>query len=177
MKLDFAPEIPPTFVLPPDSHLLEIPTAPTGMEKIQAAAQNIVRRLETIDLERLVKAASGAVEAFERLAKSPALQQTVDALPGTVSNVNGTVTSLRELLERVDQEQAPLLTSLRSTSEKTGATLQTLHAMLAPNAPLAVDLATALREVTAAAHSVRLLADSLERNPSAIVRGTEVEAK
>jgi len=34
-----------------------------------------------------------------------------------------------------------------------------------------------LREMAGEAHSVRLLADSLERNPSALVRGTEVKAR
>lgn len=182
VALDFNPEIPPVFVLPRDSKLLEIPTAPTSMQQIQAAAQDVVRRLEAIDLERLVGAATGALEGVQRLASSPALQTAIDDLPATMTNVNTTITTMKDLLSRVDREQGPLLQSLKGTSDKASVALEqadaTLHAMqglIAPNAPLAVDLTLTLRELAVAAHSVRLLADSLDRNPSAIVRGTEVQ--
>lgn len=183
VKLDFQPDIPPTFVLPRDSKLLEIPTAPTSLQQIQAAAQDVIRRLEAIDIDRLVNSATGALESIDQLAQRPALQQTLDALPATVSNVNDAVAGLRELLTRFDREQGPLLQSLKGTSdtanvalEQVGVTLRSMQALIAPNAPLAVDLTATLRELASAAHSVRLLADSLDRNPSAIVRGTEVKA-
>jgi paraquat-inducible protein B len=184
VKLDFMPDIPPTFVLPRDSELVEIPTAPTSLQQIQAAAQDVIRRLEAIDLERLVNAATGALESVDQLAKRPSLREAVDALPATVDNVNTTLGSMRELLARFDREQGPLLASLKGTSDtantalaQAGVTLRSMQALIAPNAPLAVDLATTLRELAAAAHSVRLLADSLDRNPSALVRGTEVKAR
>ncbi len=182
VKLDFDPEIPPVFVLPRDSTLLEIPTAPTTMQEITAAAQDVVRRLEALDLERLVGAATGALEGVQRLAASPALQSAIDELPATVSNLNTTITTMKDLLTHVDREQAPLLQSLKGTSDKASValgqadvTLHSVQGLIAPNAPLAVDLTLTLRELAAAAHSVRLLADSLDRNPSAIVRGTEVK--
>jgi paraquat-inducible protein B len=184
VKLDFQPDIPPTFVLPRDSKLLEIPTAPTSLQQIQAAAQDVVRRLEAIDLERLVNSATGALESIEQLAKRPALQETIDALPATVANVNTTLADLRGTLTHFDKDQGPLLQSLKGTSDtarvalqQAGVTLHSMQALIAPNAPLAVDLTATLRELAAAAHSVRLLADSLDRNPSAIVRGTEVKAR
>src|SRR6185369_16564472 len=159
IQLDFMPDVPATFVLGPDAKLLEIPTAPTTLERIQAAAQDLVRRLERIDLRT----------------KSPRLQEAVNQLPATVANLNETITSLKALLGRVDNAQGPLLQSLRATSDKAGGalsqasvTLQSMQTLIAPNAPLAVDLATALRELALAAHSVRLLADTLDRNPSAV---------
>jgi paraquat-inducible protein B len=184
VKLDFMPDVPATFVLPPDSKLLEIPTAPTSLQQIQAVAQDVVRRLEAIDLERLVGSATGALEAIDHLVSSPGLRETMDQLPATLANVKGAVASVKELLVRIDREQGPLLESLHGTSEKASAALDqaavALHAvqsLIAPNAPLAVDLTTTLRELAAAAHSVRLLADTLDRNPSAIVRGTEVKVQ
>jgi len=184
IQLDFMPDVPATFVLGPDAKLLEIPTAPTTLERIQAAAQDLVRRLERIDLERLMGAATGALEGIDQLTKSPRLQEAVNQLPATVANLNETITSLKALLGRVDNAQGPLLQSLRATSDKAGGalsqasvTLQSMQTLIAPNAPLAVDLATALRELALAAHSVRLLADTLDRNPSAVVRGIDVQVK
>ena len=184
VKLDFMPDVPATFVLKPDSKLLEIPTAPTSLEQIQAVVQDVVRRLEAIDLERLVGGATGAFEGVDQLMKSPGLKEAVDQLPTTLANVNSAVTSVKDLAARFNTEQGPLLQSLRGTSDKAGValesavtTLRSMQSLLAPDAPLAVELATTLRELAAASHSVRLLADTLDRNPSAIVRGTEVQAK
>lgn len=177
VQLDFHADAAPTYVLPLDSKMIEIPTVPTGMQEIQAAAQSLIRRLEHVDLERLVTSITGAVDNVARLAGSPKLQQAVDGLPGTVENVNGAVTNLRQLLGNIDREQAPLLQSLRATSDRTAVALGSVQTLIAPNAPLVVDIAASLRELAAAAHSVRLLADSLDRNPSAIVRGTEASAK
>ena len=174
VQLDLEPDVPPIFVLPPDSPLVEIPTVPTGMQKIEAAAQDVVRKIEALDLDRLVNSATRALDSIDRVAQSPGLEKTLQLLPGTVSNVDGGVTDLRQLVVRA---KGPFMDSLQGTSESAKATLNTFRAWIAPEAPLSVDVATALREMAGAAHSVRLLADSLERNPSALVRGTEVKAR
>jgi paraquat-inducible protein B len=170
VQLDLNPDIPPVFVLPSDSPLLEIPTIPTTMQRIGAEAQHIAEKLADLDLERLVNAASGAFESVDRVAQSPGLKDALQTLPVMLSNANGAVTDLRPMIVRA---RGPFLDSLEGTSASANATLKTLQVQIAPNGPLAVDLATALQELAGAAHSVRLLADSLDRNPSALVRGTE----
>ncbi len=174
VQLDFNPEVPPTYMLPPNSPLLEIPTVPTSMQQIQAAARDVIRKLEAINLEGLTDSATRALDSIDRVAQSPGLHQALQTLPVMLSNVNGAVTDLRPLITRA---RGPFLDSLEGTSASANATLKTLQVLIAPDGPLAVDLATALREMAGAAHSVRLLADSLDRNPSALVRGTEVKAK
>jgi len=174
VQLDFNPEVPPTYMLPPNSPLLEIPTVPTSMQQIQAAARDVIRKLEAINLEGLTDSATRALDSIDRVAQSPGLHQALQTLPVMLSNVNGAVTDLRPLIARA---RGPFLDSLEGTSASANATLKTLQVLIAPDGPLAVDLATALREMAGAAHSVRLLADSLDRNPSALVRGTEVKAK
>ncbi len=184
VRLDFYPDTPPVFMLPPDSGFLEIPSVPTSMQQAQAAAQEIIRKLEGIDFKKLVVSATDAIDGAKRLVDSPALQKAVDELPATVESVRQAVASLRELVARFDREQGPLLQSLRETSDKTGvalqqarATFQAAQTLVDPNAPLAVELTGALREITAAARSVRLLVEYLERNPSAVVRGREERTK
>jgi len=85
---------------------------------------------------------------------------------------------------RIDTKQGPLFDSLKETSDKTGATLeqarltlQTVQRVTDPGSPLAAQLAASLQEVSGAARSLRLLADSLERNPSSVVRGRDVNTK
>jgi paraquat-inducible protein B len=182
VQLDFVPDKPAVFVLPQDGdHLPEIPTIPTTLEEMKSAAATILQKLEDLHLERLVKSLSDAFDGANHLLHSPALQSAVDALPATISNVNEAVTGVRELVANVDRGQGPLIRELGETTAKTDAaleqaraTLQTIQTLAQPSAPLASQLAASLQEISAAARAVRLLAEDLERNPSAIVRGKDV---
>jgi paraquat-inducible protein B len=184
VQLRFDPEVPAVFVLPPGSKIPEIPTAPTAMEQIQSAAETLFNKLEEVHVEQLVTSLTETVDTIKALVATPELKQTLQALPATEANVNQAVTSMRELVARIDTKQGPLFDSLKGTSDKAGATLeqarltlQTVQTMADPGSPLATQLSAALQEITGASRSVRLLADYLERNPSSIVRGRSVETK
>jgi paraquat-inducible protein B len=184
VRLDFQPDVPAVFVLPPDADIPEIPTVPTSLAQLQAALQTTLHKLEDIDLKKLVDRMTSAIEGVDDIVRAPGLKDAIAALPRTVAGLNETMATIRTLVTGLDQRQGPLLQSLHGTSERAAESLQELRATLAsaqdvldPNAPLMVDLVTSLREIAAAARSVRLLADYLERNPSAIVRGREVQGK
>jgi paraquat-inducible protein B len=195
VQLDFRPEIPATFVLPPDSKVAEIPTIPTTMEQVQTAAENIFRKLQDVHVDALVKSVTDAVDTIKTVAATPELKEAIQALPATVTNVNQTMTSFRELSVRLDTKSgplldslkgtsdkaAPLLDSLKGTSEKGGAameqarqTLQSVAQFVEPESPLSTQLTGSLQEVSEAARALRLLANLLERNPSVLVRGKDV---
>ncbi len=182
VELGFHPDLEPTFILPPGSDELEIPTIPTSLERIQSAAEEILQKIDDMHLEIMVQSASDALDGLKNLVQSPAVKQTVESLPETVANINQTLASVRELSVRLDRGQGPLLASLKETSDKTGATveemretLQTVQRLIGPDSPLAGQLSTSLQEFSGAARSLRLLADMLDRNPSALLRGRKDE--
>ena len=182
VELGFQPDLEPTFILPPGSDELEIPTIPTSLERIQSAAEEILQKIDDMHLEIMVQSASDALDGLKNLVQSPAVKQTVESLPETVANINQTLASVRELSVRLDRGQGPLLASLKETSDKTGATveemretLQTVQRLIGPDSPLAGQLSTSLQEFSGAARSLRLLADMLDRNPSALLRGRKDE--
>lgn len=184
VQIDFHPEQPANFVLPPDSKPPEIPTIGTTMEQIQSAAAEIIRKLKDMHFETMVQSATEMLDGVKNVVNAPGLKQTIETLPATVANVNETLTSVRELSTRLDRSQAPLLESLKGTSDKTGATLeqmrvtlQTVQTLVDPGSPLATQLSASLEEIAGAARSMRLLADYLERNPSSVVRGRDVNEK
>jgi paraquat-inducible protein B len=178
VQLDFHPDTPEVFVLPPDSKQPEIPTIPPSLQQIKSAAEEILQKLNKMKFEELVQSAKEAVDGIKDLVRSPDLERAVARLPETVKNVNDAVRDLRALTGNIDQRQGPLMQNLTRTSDSTAATmeqakqtLERLQTLVGPNAPLTVDLATSLRELAGAARSVRLLAEYLERHPSAVVRG------
>jgi paraquat-inducible protein B len=183
VDLDFHPEKPAVYFLPPGSREQEIPTVQTGLEEVRSVAEEVFRKLDELHLNDIVKSASEALDGIKRLVNSPAMKETIDKLPATVINVNQTLTSVREATARLAGKDGTI-DDIRTVSRQTDATLQqvretleTVQALLDPNAPLASDLATSLRELASAARAVRLLANYVERNPGALVRGKEVKAK
>ena len=55
--------------------------------------------------------------------------------------------------------------------EKTLAKVREALELADPNSPAAVNLNSALKELSAAARSIRVLADYLEQHPEALVKG------
>jgi paraquat-inducible protein B len=60
---------------------------------------------------------------------------------------------------------------LAAALDQLDGTLREVKLSLAPGAPVPAQLERTLREVGQAARSLRVLADSLERDPSQLVRG------
>jgi paraquat-inducible protein B len=182
VQLDYLPDTPADLVLPPGSKYLEVPTVPTALEQVRSAAEQIIARLNKMDVEGFVRSATEAVEGINRIANAPALKAAIEQLPDTVANVNKTVASFRDVATGLDRQTAPVLSSLKTTSDRTGealtqlrTTLESVQVMVDPGSPLAVRLNAAMEELSGAARSVRLLADYLERNPSALLRGKDVK--
>lgn len=183
VQLDFHPETPPDLVLPLGSEYSEIPTVPTALERMRSAAEHLMERLDKLDVEGIVGSVTASVDGFDHLVNAPALKAAIESLPETVANVNKTVTSVRELTTRIDSQVGPLLASFKTTSdrttvalEQTRSTLQSVQAFINPASPLASQVTSTLQELSGAARSVRLLADFLERNPSAVLRGKDLKS-
>jgi paraquat-inducible protein B len=183
VQLDFHPDTPAEYVLPPGSQYEEIPTVPTALEQLRSAAEDVMRRLDKLDFEGIVRSVTETVDGINRVVNAPALKATIEALPETVANVNKALASVRDLTTRLDTQAGPFLASLKTTSERTNdalaemsTTLKSVQVFIEPTSPLAYQITSALQELTGAARSVRLLADYLERNPSALVRGKDVNS-
>jgi paraquat-inducible protein B len=184
VELNMHPDMPAVFEAPPGSKYPEIPAIPTTLEQAQTAAQQIIAKLEQIHIDEMVKAATSALDGLDKLVNAPALHQAVEALPRTVDNLNAAIAGVRDLTGNLDGQSASLFSSLKDTSETTAAaleqaktTLQSVQMVIEPSSPIATQLLVTLDEITRTARSVRLLADFLERNPSAIVRGREASAQ
>ncbi len=184
VQLDLLPDTPIVTVLPPDSPYREVPTIPTTLAEAQQTITRILAKLEKADVEGMLVTAREALEGIRSVVTSPELRRFEAGLPGTLANVDQAVTSFRQLATRLDGETAPLIAGLKQAAAHADETLQEwkgtagrLNGALEPDSALTNQLTTALEELTGAARSVRLLADFLERNPSAVVRGRSVSSQ
>lgn len=170
VNLDFFPGSSARFVHP-KGEVQEIPTLPTTIEQATLAVKQILDRLENIDLKKLVDSATETLDAVREVAASSEVKDAIASLDRTLASVEALSSSL-------DRSVGPLTESLAKTAERAQVleeelrkTLDSTRSMIEPGSPLSVELQTALQEVSAAARAVRGLAETLERDPSAVVRG------
>ncbi|MGE5305152.1 MAG: MlaD family protein [Alphaproteobacteria bacterium] len=190
--LDFFPGTPADFVQPPGSKYEEIPTVPTALEQAQDAATRIIAKLEEIDFKGLMNSTKAALDGINQLVSSPALKSSLRTLDETMPKVREAVISLNKLANTVDVKVGDLSADLHQTStaarevmqragitmKQTDAALQAAEAAMNniksaidPNSPTFYELTKGLREVSSAARSLRLLANSIEQNPRALIFG------
>ncbi|MGX5660174.1 PqiB family protein [Castellaniella ginsengisoli] len=119
----------------------------------------------------------------------PTVQGDFDRLQGQIGNIitkldkvpieaigrdlRGTLESLNRLLRRLDTQVAPQATRALTSAS---ASLDRIGEVLAPDAPLLGGLRDTLSELDRAARALRLLSDTLQARPDALIRGRASDA-
>ena len=188
--LDFIPGSPATFFQPSGSTYPEIPTLPTALERAQDVATQVLAKLQELDLKALVESATQAVEGVNRLVSAPAFKSAARSIEQTMPKVEEALASIRSLTTTLDVNIKTLSGDLQQTSAEARQTLKqastamqqlettvtSMQAFVATDSPTFYEMSKSLRELSAAARSLRLLANYLERNPRALIFG-KPEAK
>jgi paraquat-inducible protein B len=124
---------------------------------------------------------TGMLESIREIANSPSLKKAIDNSEQTREQLDSTLAGAQRTLATVNVQVPPLSTSLQKTSTSADAaakqatiTLGTVNTTIEPNSPINYQALQTLQDVSAAAHSVKELADYLQRNPSAVVRGRDL---
>jgi paraquat-inducible protein B len=180
IDLDFHPDTPATLMLPPNSGYREIPTVPTSMEQIQDAALRALARLDKIDFAGLINALTQAANAAHDFVGSADLKEAVVQLRETAKQMKTTLATFNQS----GQQMKPLIANLTKASEQATLTLQQVrstlsevHGVFDPDSPVAYHLIETLKGVDDASRAMTSLADYLQRNPAALVRGKAESSK
>lgn len=171
----------------------EIPTIPSKFEQI-------AQKLESLPIEEIVAKLNQTLTGIERLVNSPELDETKTSINTTLksihqmvlnfdsqikplaSNIQDISTQAKKLLGNVDSQVQPLAVDIRdaaksfrdlakNSDQNLAPVLANAQNMLDADSPLRYGLLKAVEDLSAAARSLRYLADSLERNPEAVIRG------
>jgi paraquat-inducible protein B len=180
VALDIQPNTPIQMVAPPGSPLQEIPAVPNTLEQAQAVAVRIFERLDKVDFNAVFTQLTGMLDSVRQITTSPSLREAINNSEKTREQLDHTLTGAQQTLSTVNGQVRPLSKSLQKTSLSADAaarqatlTLGTVQTTIEPNSPINYQALQTLQDVSAAAHSIKELADYLQRNPSAIVRGRD----
>ena len=122
-----------------------LPTVPGGMQEVQETLSRLARTLERMPLEDI-----GA------------------DLRHTLKTLNRTIESADKFVKRLDAEVTP---AARTALDEARRTLTTADQMMASDAPLQHEVREAMRELARSGKALRILAESLERNPESLLQG------
>jgi paraquat-inducible protein B len=182
VQLDILPNRPARYV-DPVGEFPEMPTIPSSM-------QQFTETMESLSIEELVNDARQVLAGLKTLVNSPELAELLTGvnefvnsgeLLGLVTHTNEAIDDVQALVSNIDGRVGSLSTSVELTLTEASETLEEVQKTLdaarqalsiaAEGSPMRYEFEKMLGELTAAARSIRLLAEYLERNPDALVRG------
>ena len=200
INLDFYPNTPATLVgmdkiktLTGAKSWWEIPTIPTPMQELEKA-------ISQLDVKELAEDIKRAMDGLAKLASSSDLHESIGIFKQTltdtqklVSNLNSKIEPLADSIEqtliearagigdvrKLVNEQGPqLAANIKKAVESAGfaldqadTTLKSIEVIAQEGGQLRFEVSATLKEISAAARSVRILADFIEQHPDAIIRG------
>jgi paraquat-inducible protein B len=180
VALQFYPESKPRFV--DGVNLPEIPTLQAGIDKI-------AKRLEELPFDELVSSIIEAMDAIETLATKPGIDSVLAKLEALIARLDAQVdplssstqdliadlrsasADLSRLLDDVGARVGPVADAATSTLDESRATLASLRGLVGEEDVVAYRVALLLEELTEAARALRVLAETLERQPEALIKG------
>ena len=178
IDLDMEPGREHRFVGTGSSGLYEIPTARTGLEGIQSDLQDVISDVSDLDLTGLFEDIREVVVAVREQVEQGDISDLGGRLASSIDGLDATLADIRGFIAIADSALSPVAGNvnesvevLRSAADQFEGTMATMRESVGPNGRLVYRLDVALRDLADAARSFRNLADYLERNPSALVRG------
>jgi len=169
----------------------EIPTIPSATEALLAT-------LEKLPVGEIVDGLLKLTKGVERVVNSPELGGSLKNLESSLkdlgslirkidaeikplsSNIRGAFAQAEKTFALKEGVPGELAAGVRETLAQAGTTLETIRLKVDSfgkdaerNTDIGQDLSKTLREIEAAARSIRSLADYLERHPEALVKGKQ----
>jgi paraquat-inducible protein B len=182
IQLDILPDRPARYV-DPVGEFPEMPTIPSSM-------QEFTETMESLSIQDMVNDAHQVLAGLRKLVNSPDLAELLTGinefvnsgeLLGIINHTNEAIDDVQALVSNIDGRVGSLSTSAELTLAEVNETLDGVQktldaarqslAIAAEGSPMRYEFEKMLGELTAAARSIRLLAEYLERNPDALVRG------
>lgn len=201
VELDFLdPAENPAPVLADQPKFVVIPSVPSAISEYQASLTEILSDLKKVDFAGISREAKTLlVTANRKIAEADVkglgdkVGRAADAVRTFVespearqafANLNAALVATREAVAKIDAQVGPVSDDLRQTLAQAQAALKTLESAAGTTRQFVQDqgqvgdeLTSALRQIAEAAGALENLANSIERNPSALLVGKKKPQK
>ncbi len=170
VDLGFHPGAPPPPAPEPGGRYLEIPTIPAPLQEITASLTSALNRVGKIPFEEIARNLNRLIADMRHLAATAEGEVT-----GVAADIKPALAALGKALEEtrllVRHIGGQSVTAVDGTLDQARKTMAAAEKLFSSDSILQNDLQKTLNELSDAARAVRLLAESLERHPEALIRG------
>jgi paraquat-inducible protein B len=161
VDLDFHDRVPKAEVRTQDGYPV-IPTLTTApLEEITNKANEFLNTLNELPLAEIGDDLRDTVKGAKEITNSEELQRSITELEQALKQVRETAKDLN----------TGVVPKLSATLDQVRVTLKSAESLVATDSVLYLEIKRALRELSAAARSIRGMADYLERHPEALIKG------
>ena len=152
------------------------PTAPGQFAGILDAVNQVLQKVEGMPFQQIGENLNNTIAGVDALVRNPALAASLASLQQTLAAAQQTV-------ERIDAAATPalralpgLVNNLNTTVTNASRLITSANRGYGDDSQFNRDLDRLLEQMTAAARSLRSLADTLNRNPESLIRGRSGQA-
>lgn len=173
IELDYFPDDPAVF-LGKNPPYTEIPTVYSNYEKMWDAIKDTFQKISKVDFVDISEHIKSVAKKLDIKLDELNFKEINDKLISAME-------SLRSMSSNIDKHIDPLSTDLKQTLTNASKAFESLKQaassvdnLVSADAPYGGQLTNTLDEISKAAHSIRNLADFLERNPNSLLTGRKM---
>jgi paraquat-inducible protein B len=191
ISLDMKSNAKPPPRLLTEAECVEIPVETTGLkeflrsiEEVNVAALakkaddilgKVDNALKGLDLGRMQQKLEATLDGVNALVQAPGATNLVPTLNRTIEEAHRLIADLREQVSPLAGAATNSLDRLTVTVSRIEELANDLDSLIQPDSRLIMNFNESLRELSRAANSLRLFADSLRRTPQALITGRQFQ--
>lgn len=156
--------------------VIVMPSVPGQFAGILDAVNQVLAKVEALPFEQIGRNLNDTLAGVDALVRDPALAASLASLQQTLAAAQSTVRRIDEAAAPALRGLPPLIASLQSTVTQANRMMASVNRGYGDESQFHRDLDRLLEQLTAAARSLRSLADTLNRNPESLVRGRATQA-
>lgn len=156
--------------------MIVMPSVPGQFAGIFEAVTQVLAKVEALPFEQIGRNLNDTLAGVDALVHNPALAASLVSLQETLAAAQAMVRRIDEAAAPALRALPPLMTSLQTTVTQTNRLIASANRGYGDESQFHRDLDRLLEQMTAAARSLRSLADTLNRNPESLVRGRATQA-
>jgi len=170
ISLDIVPNAEPAEIAVADG-VIVLPSVPGQFAAIMDSVNQVLAKVERMPFQQIGDSLSGTLAGVETLVRGPELKAALDSLQAALASAQDVMRQLDGAATPALRDLAPLVNNLQNTVAQANRLLGSVNRGYGDDSQFRRDLARLLEQLNGAARSLRGLADTLNRNPEALIRG------
>jgi paraquat-inducible protein B len=171
IALAFATDAPSAALQREDGDFVIPTTESGGFEELASSATELVDKVRTIPFDAIGQNLSGILRSVNDATKGPELKSALASLQTTLASAQDMVKQLDRNMGPASKRLPEISADLQKTLTNANKLLVSLDSGYGNDTKLNRDMNRLMVEFTGAARAIRSLADMLQRNPEALIKG------